>query len=484
MGSYINSLFNLSLGESFNSVIEMTKTAKDNLFKIQENNDIGLKEFEQFLNYIYYGKGINKNNINNTYANQFSLGVENELVKIAQNYVQSIAGDGRINLAGSNLRSGSVGEIKVSEINERIKIVQDQINKVQDYAQYKQILVKLKALEGYLNQAKTFLESKWGATNLTKNKLLTKSMTSDGVNLLEQINLLWNEVSYVAGMPSNKEIGDVLEKSLPVVKNILDGQIDGSVSDMLQEAFSAKSVGETRTSAEELVSIIPQISINRQLVDNKDTSGNITSSTVQYVFGDNSDSVFSLSINALENFQQKMDVQLELDLSNAPNKDMRISAKSWGKMSGRDLGQTTLLNALLRTLNFDPTIALGLQLDYSSFASKNRSNASSWTDNLSKQAKYIAALDIVAGIGQKQGYADTLVIQDRGKKEFHVFNIRDILNDIQNNSGHFAIKGYNEGALTSNSLNYSEHITSQSWINALMTKMASQKISIGYRTKI
>lgn len=483
MGSYINSLFKSPLGRSFNSIIEMTSVAKENLSKIQANSDTGLKEFEEFLNYIYYGKGINKNNINSTYANQFNLGVENELVKIAQNYVQNIAGDGRINLTNSNLRSGSVGEIKVSEIDERTKVVQDQINKIQNYAQYKQILTKLKALEGYLNQAKTFLENKWGATNLTGNKLLTKSMVSDGVNLLEQINLLWNEVSYIAGMPSNKEIGDVLEKSLPVAKNILDNQINGSIANMLQEAFSTKSVGEKRTSAEELVSIIPQISINKQLVDNKSASGNITSSTIQYVFGDNSDSTFSLSINALENFQQKMDVQLEMSLPNVPNKDMRISAKSWGKMSGRDLGQTTLLNALLRTLNFDSTIALGLQLDYSSFASKNYTNASSWTDNLNKQAKYIAVLDIIAGIGQKQGYVDTLVIQDRGKREFHVFNIKNILNDIQNNLGHFVIKGYNEKALTSASLNYSEHITTQSWISALMTKMASQKISIGYRIK-
>lgn len=480
--NYITSLFKLKLGQTDHSIIEMTKIAKDNLSKIQRNDNTGLEEFQQFLNYVYYGKGENKYNINDNFITEFRSTVDNELVKIAQDYAQSVVEDGRINLLGSGLRAGSVGQLSYSEIKGRLAVVKEKIKNIKNKGQYDDMLkdmkIVLETLQSYLEQAEGFLGAKWN-NNVSGNKLLTKSMTYNGVNLLEQINLLWNRATYIAEIPSNKKIGEVLEKSIPVTKKLFEALKEGQIQKILEEAFSQKSVGEQRTSTPGLVTaskgLVSIFTDAKNPKENPEVFSN-------YIFKDASDDSFTLSVSAIRGFQQKMDVEMELELpddSSILKRNMQISAKSWSKMSGRSLGETTLLYALLRTLNFDSTIALGLQLDYSS-----KANDSSWTNNLIKQAKYIAVLDIIAGIGQEQGYSDSLVIQDRGKKEFHVFNIKDILEKIQENSSHFIVKGYDESALTTRTLEYGVHLMSQGWINALMTKMANQNISIVYKSKI
>lgn len=481
MGSYINSLFRLPVGGEGveNSIIRMTQTASLNLSQLQDTNNIGLKEFEQFLNYIYYKKGQFQSQVSTNQADEFSRGVEKKLEEISYNFIGAISEDGKINIAGKGVRAGNVQALSLQEIDKRIEVVTNFITKLQSLEGYQETLVKLRELSTYLGNAKNALVNQWNGSSSNNKMLTNKTIVNQGISLLDQINTLWTQVTFLGKLPLNKEIGEVLEKSLPVAKEVLDGQINNTIDDMLEKDFSGKSLGQNRVSADRITTEITGVSIEGYEGDRRVPYG----SSYSYIFGDNSDSTFSLSINALENIQQKMDVKMEITLPGIEKKEMRISAKSWNKMTGKNLGETTLLNALLRTTNLDATLAWGLQENYSPYASQKYDNADSWANNLVEQAKYICALDIIAGIGQNQGYADTLVIQDRGKKEFHVYSMKDILQKIQMKSeeSFFAVKGISEDALTSEVLNYSQHLTAQSWINALLGLLASQKVSISYK---
>lgn len=479
MGSYINSLFELPVGGEEKSIIKMTQTAISNLTSLQDTNDNGLKDFEQFLNYVYYGTGQFQTKSSANQVNEFSQGVEKKLEEISYDFIGAMSNTGQINIAGKGIRAGAVETLSLGEIDKRIEVVSNFIAKSNTISQYQTTLNKLKDLRNYLIEAKRLLVSRWG-TNLSNNKKLTsKTAMSQGVNLLEEINDIWKQVTFLGKLPSNTDIGEVLEKSLPVAKEVLDGQINGTVGQMLNNAFSGKSLGQNRVSTDRVATEIAGVSIEGYEGDRRVPYG----SSYSYIFGDNSDSTFSLSINALEHIQQKMDVQMEITLPEGEKKEMRISAKSWNKMAGKNLGETTLLNALLRTTNLDATLAWGLQENYSPYASQKYNNANEWANNLVEQAKYICALDIIAGIGQNGGYADTLVVQDRGQKEFHVYSMKNILQKIQEKSkdSSFAVKGINEDALTSEVLNYSQHLTTQSWVNALLTLLAGQKVSISYK---
>lgn len=100
----------------------------------------------------------------------------------------------------------------------------------------------------------------------------------------------------------------------------------------------------------------------------------------------------------------------------------KISAKNWRTIdSSRDFGSTSMLAALLRTTQeIDTVFSYAIQANYKEPILSRARNF----------GKVCAVVDIVMGYSQDNAYADTIVINDRAKRQIKVYSIDRILNKI------------------------------------------------------
>lgn len=138
--------------------------------------------------------------------------------------------------------------------------------------------------------------------------------------------------------------------------------------------------------------------------------------------------------------QGKVDVMLTLPDALGGEK-FRISAKNWKTIDDlRNLGSTSLMDAIHRNVGDSG-------LDYYMLSMQNPQEV--YMQAADELAKICAFADIAMGLSQKEGYADTLVINDRTAKHLYVRNIPQmILDAVNNNLSKLALKGYDISSIS------------------------------------
>lgn len=137
--------------------------------------------------------------------------------------------------------------------------------------------------------------------------------------------------------------------------------------------------------------------------------------------------------------QGKVDVMLTLPDAMGGEK-FRISAKNWKTIDElRNLGSTSLLDAIHRNTG-------DLELDYYMLSMQNPKEV--YMQAADELAKICIFADIAMGLSQEEGYADTLVINDRTAKYLYVRNIPQmILDAVNKNLSSLALKGYDVSSI-------------------------------------
>lgn len=147
--------------------------------------------------------------------------------------------------------------------------------------------------------------------------------------------------------------------------------------------------------------------------------------------------------NVLAEKQSKADVTIHL--GDVP---LRISAKNWIQLSGKNFGYTTLAAALIRSGGLNDTLLYGLGLSW------HKNWQPSLNYNLFHNYAYTAIVaDIIAGISQgNANSANTIVINDRSEGHVRVYSVRSLINKIADlgKGAESYITGYDGEALHKN----------------------------------
>lgn len=504
--SYIGWLFEISAHERVSgngSVIGLLGQTSYNNYNtlMQGKSNDDLEDLKNTLEFFYYGKhsdGIT----NKAYAdvqNAFQKAVEAEMERIVQNGVNGITEEGVTREKIGNTKHTNY--ITVGTVQGRMRAAQALLaenlgERFNNVIQIREVLRDLITdSEQILSQVS---EEKLSSGNLKSQIKLSGDEKGPNtlLGLVKQFDNNWIRITQAKKYASLAALGKLGEKGVAAISELVNASIDENVDQLVDNALkNAKIIGNVKASADQLITVKPQITYADEngvfLSQNKKGQKIRKDKTVidytyqESVRGDDGAEA-SVSVQAINNFNQKMDVNYI-----GPNdENYRISMKTWSSMGtfqndkgqgqARNLGDTTLYNALLRTVNYDPTIAFGLSAGWG----KQKD-----VIGLSKWAKTIAALDIIAGIGQStavgSGHADTLVIQDRSLQQFHVFSIAELIKGflVNGEAQGFHLVGYDEGAITRNGLNYNSPLGAQKYASKIANILKGQQITVAYTNK-
>lgn len=505
--SYIGWLFETSAHERVSgngSIIGLLGQTSYNNYNtlMQGKSNDDLEDLKNTLEFFYYGKhsdGI----ANKAYAEvaaAFQKAVEAEMNNIIQKGINGIT-----EIGVTKKRIGKTEHtqyITVGTVQGRLKEAQSLLaeNLGERFTNVGQIRGVLDNLITEANQILNNVSKEKLNSGNSKSQIKLSGDKNDPntlLGLVKQFDDNWIRITQAKKYASLAALGTLGEKGVAAISNLVNASIDSNVDQIIDEAFkNAKIISNVKASADQLITIKPQVNYTDEngvfLSQNKKGRKIRKDKTVidytyqEFVRGDDGAEA-SVSVQAINNFNQKMDVNYV-----GPNdENYRISMQTWSSMGTfqndkgqeqeHDLGDTTLYNALLRTVNYDPTIAFGLSTGWG----KQKD-----VIGLSKWAKTIAALDIIAGIGQStavgSGHADTLVIQDRTLQQFHVFSIAELMKGFLANgeAQGFHLVGYDEGAITGNGLNYSTPLGTQQYASKIANILKGQQITVAYTNKV
>lgn len=462
--NYIDRLFGTNFQK--NSIIGISQIAQDNykIFMEEKTNKTTLKELEDYLNYVYYGKGKNNNETRTSHTN-FEAAVENQMDELIDKYNPGSAG-GKIKVSSSREKFSHQSYIQMETLQKRLNAIQEKLSSPQiNKAKYLKTKTELIALENEITNLLNRAYDEWGISQYGRIMIKDKS-TRD---IIENIDNLWNELTYVNDAIPMSALGKAFETSLTVADLMMDSQINYNTTDLINMFHSVSTQGDKKVQNNTGL-YIDGYEITPQVVEKDDKT-----LTVYRIEGQ-SGSYIDINVQAIDHYNQKMDVLYAFP--DEDRKDLRVSAKSWSTLNSiHNLGKGDLLDILLRvTGTVDMPLAFGLQAKYCNDNGYNVSYLHEW-------AKKVAILDIAAGIGQRNGYADTLIIQDKAAQYIHVYDIAGIVQSVLNNtSSDFYLKGYEEGKIeNSDKLKFHKHLNNQNYIYVVLADIQGQNISISHR---
>lgn len=339
--------------------------------------------------------------------------------------------------------------IYVNTLKQRMIQLNNQLEKIRNEEDAKIIIQQMELL---LEQIQLFLD-KAGAsiegTNIKKIQI-NKPGQEEFRDLLSAIDKGWQAVTFYDSLPfPNWKSGEVFEQALQTTSKGLEFLIQSSEEEILQ-AFKTKTAG-SGIQQRGTLSLKTETSLNITENEVKDESGN---SNYQYNIVGKDGSKFTLS-GTFSGKQGKMDVLYTMpNGSSAAGKVFRISAKNWSTLNNtKDFGETSMLNAILRTTGtIDSAFAYGIQANYPNTLRNARAFG-----------RACLVVDILMGYSQINGYADTIVINDRtaGKPQIHVYSISNILNKVE---GSIHLDNYlrvESGTYDDFKVDYSSHLDTQ-----------------------
>ena len=392
-------------------------------FKNQHSKK-AIDDLNNFLNDVYY-RGGSQSKQHSTLINATTTYLEEQFDKTLQSY------DFGTNLINSDKSAMAAIELKnrqsFSHTGYTYQATVENKKKQAENAllaitgnHSEEIIKAKKTIEEFIKLCDDLL-SNGIPTELSDKRTVFK--VADNKNLIEKIDELYKEITFFNDMPlSVYDTGYVFEKSLEALN--LSNFADRQINEILA-VFNEKTTGQQTVSRGGLLSnaISYKYTDDGKLVSNDES--------LSLSFKGNNGSSYNIN-SVFSNKQGKMDV--ELILPNISKDSFRVSAKNWKDLNG-DFGSTYLLHAILRSSSsLDKALAYGISYK-----------------NMSKQpikvhyfAKMCIALDILAGYSQKEGYADTIIINNRQNGgEILVYSIPTLLENIYNNISSFQISGYN-----------------------------------------
>lgn len=261
---------------------------------------------------------------------------------------------------------------------------------------------------------------------------------------LKTYNLLSGYLSFFQSNENIQgELGKAFEQALTYISRYKKTWEKNIQDQMIDTAFSASSRGTGGKVQKRGGSLNKTLGIyiSNFNMENFDTEQEVLNMSKVFAKGDNT--AITASIDSGVAKQIKMDVNLTIKDVKGTSNNYRISAKNWATASG-SIGETYLLNALDRSLGGNTTITYGLTL---------LKKDSSLLQTAHDLARLAILADIITGMSQTKGYADTLVINARSRSHIYVIDPAQLISDYFKGKEGISIRGYREQDLTDTTQN-------------------------------
>lgn len=432
----INDLF--QIGRELDPSVLLKEANK----KFQEKN-IEEKEIGKFLTSIFYGNQENNKNFQELLNKNIMVYLESKIQNIQPKIENLLSSDRvEINLTGDNSDKIELTDqvsyshkkyIEEKTILLRLEQVKNKLSFLKnDNGLYQKYEILSKELQNFEKQAKSL-----------RGKEYVYWINDQNKDLIDRIDNLYKELTYYSSLPIPPDVlGEMFEKALYTSAMYIKNYSAENIDKIVEEAFNQKTIGN-------------EIAYRGEF---KDIS----------IIGKNESRLKIGSTFAGK--KGKMDVELKLDLPNIRESSFKVSAKNWGVFDGKDFGDINLWDALIRSSqHYGQTMGYGVQMIRGKY---KKTILHQW-------ARMCILLDSLMGYSQKNNYADTIIINDRGNKKIRVYSINSIINNYYSQKNKQFINGYNDNNIPetlSNDIPPKTHLGLQ--LSKLQSNMRELKLKV------
>lgn len=398
----INDLF--QIGREIDPSVLLEEAKK----KFQQKN-IEEEKIGNFLTNIFYESQENNKNFQELLNKNIMTYLEGKIQKNILPKIENLLSSDRveINLSGDNSDKIELTDwvsyshkkyIEEETILLRLKQVKDKLSFLKnDNSLYQKYETLLKELQNFEKQTKSL-----------RGKEYVYWINDQNKDLIDRIDNLYKELTYFSSLPIPPDaLGEIFEKALSAFTIYVKNYGVENVDKMVEETFNQKTTGN-------------EIAYRGKFKDISIVGKNQSKLKIGSTFAGR---------------KGKADVTLELDLPNIGNSSFKVSAKNWGVLDGKDFGDINLWNALARSSqHYGQVMGYGVQMIRGKYKKIT----------LHQWARMCILLDSLMGYSQKNNYADTIIINDRGNKKIRVYSINNIINNYYNQKSKQFIIGYND----------------------------------------
>lgn len=464
-----------------NARMQIIQNAADKGVSGKINGKTTLKQFEDDLNALFYPKTNNSqyqqivSQLNNIIAQRYDEVADKTLAKfnLTDQYytVANTTAFGpefweRVEKIQNKISRKENISFKIAwQYIDKINAIIDGISKksnlnnIQSDIQFVKYTL-MPEFEGFVNQA--FIDAGY---DLQKdlNKMLISKRTgyaeyeTDWINTFKLLEAIVIALTTVDGKPllTTEEYGTTLELGLYELGNVIRETGD-ILSDKLLQRLSGGLLGNGYTAWTGRTSVERggrnlSMHIDSSLISNKELRYEKDKKTSNVYVEINTDPKLVIQYNESQSEDKaagKMDVNFSYN-----DQQLRISAKNWGyNVSDKNnFGDTSLLAGLNRSLSSVAKLqgyTMALQYPYWKKDGTEYDDATNKLQTAHDLAKTALIADILMGYSQQQGYANCVVVHQRGKK-FTVIDIVGIMRSLINANKidklpYMQLEGYNE----------------------------------------
>lgn len=455
----------------------------------QRKNDF--KKLEDFLNSFFGNQSYGKENSNITDEMRaiFQKAVQDYIARMVQDRV------GELDL-NDNSKIKASGQddhqfyITCRVFQRRCEYVLETLRNLNDKQKQRVFGVQnVKELEDYVNGLLNWINGEIGS-QLDNNASLARRLMfvtkkRDGTinredkDLKEKVQTL--DKYYVAAKTANKSVqqayGKGFEQALAVLKEMIEDSTQEISQGLLEEALNKIGTLETEGSNQAWRGEVNSGILKLGEVTTKRVSSlkeGKKDSFIKQVAASTNKSTYQIDISPFDGKQGKVDITFKIP---GVATGFNISAKNWQSLLDRDFGETTLYNALMRTVNLDKTLEYGLVLGY--YGPRDKI----WPElKIHQFAKVAVLVDTLIGYSQTNNYADTLVINDRSNKSkpIKVYSMYDILDKLDRDLDlidSLPVLNYSE-AITGFDLKQKGENIASAYISKIQSALKKTKVTI------
>lgn len=437
----LGKLFYASFTDLQEGPMQILKETKK-LVKKQGHKKDDFKKLENFLNSFFGNQSYGKKNSNITDEMRviFQEAVQGYIASMVQDRVS------KLDLNDDNKTKASGQDdhqfyITCGVFQRRCEYVLETLRNLNDEQKQRVFGVQdVKELEDYVNGLLNWINGEIG-NQLNNNagiarrlmfatrKRSTGEMKDRDSELKQKVNTL--DKYYAAAKTANKSVqqayGKGFEQALAVLKEMIGDSTQEISQGLLEEALNKIGTLETEGSNQAWRGEVNSGILKLGEVTTKRVSSlkeGKKDSFIKQVTASTDKSTYQIDISPFDGKQGKVDITFKIP---EVKEGFNISAKNWQSLLDRDFGETTLYNALMRTVNLDKTLEYGLVLGY--YGPRDKI----WPElKVHQFAKVAVLVDTLIGYSQINNYADTLVINDRSNKSkpIKVYSMYDILDKL------------------------------------------------------
>lgn len=428
-------------------LIDTTTTVKEKISSLNKINSNEYTKLEDYLNSIFYPSEDNADGI--AYSKQFMNRLRSLYEAKTGKIITSDIGDltyKALNKKPTLDKSVTKTREKIRTMKEHYKRVTEVINNLSETENANEIQNILDEVNAEYGDVLKVIEDVFKTYgDETEDTIIGKKITGkdyEKINAAQNgLLALYNTFNKAGLIILPIDYGDFLEYALGLLSNEM-AEIADKSEDEIIEYMQNKIVlgGHNVARGGGLVDVDMSIKSDFKKKTKKTENGSTKifwqyqNITLSY------DPSNATVLNTGVKKQGKVDVTLTLPDAMGGEK-FRISAKNWKTIDElRNLGSTSLMDAIHRNTG-------DLELDYYMLSMQNPKEV--YMQAADELAKICIFADVAMGLSQKEGYADTLVINDRTAKHLYVRNIPQmILDAVDKNLSSLALKGYDVSSIS------------------------------------